>query len=369
MSIKIFWMASLIVAAALATGGVHAQTVSEKGMASVTFGWHLTPKDRQDAIQKAQVNAIERYIADTNAARSRVFEQQRDRMSAHLSDYILGSTVISEENNKDAKSYSVVIRADINSTRLLNDLGSGSASSTDMASKKHSTLTFLFVARSQSSVQTFDDKVYKRADVDSSSTRNTREGESVRGNSVGTSDTVSERASLATTTGGSVTRKADSVEWKVARSGEINTAMTGIFADAGYDVIEADQVEGASNGLLNIARIRDAYSHDDDLPSKMTRDATQGVNQAGVGLLALGTLDIGMQDTDPVSGNMRVYVTVTGKVYDVSGRFARTISSVGPVQFAGLGPDPSVARTNALKMAAQKAAQQMVDELNNKGIH
>ena len=76
-----------------------------------------------------------------------------------------------------------------------------------------------------------------------------------------------------------------------------------------------------------------------------------------------------MQDIDPVSGNTRVTVTVTGKIYNVSGRFARTLSSVGPVQFAGLGPDATVARTNALQLASQKAAQQMVDELNNKGIH
>jgi hypothetical protein len=145
--------------------------------------------------------------------------------------------------------------------------------------------------------------------------------------------------------------------------------MTGVFADAGYDVVEADQVEGASNGLLNIDQIRGAYGHGDDLPSKLTHDATQGVQQAGIGLFALGTLDVGMQDIDPVSGNTRVYVTVTGKVYNVQGRFARTLSSVGPVQYAGLGPDASVARTNALKIAAQKAAQQMVDELNNKGLH
>ncbi|MGF6495711.1 hypothetical protein ABIE56_003911 [Luteibacter sp. 621] len=351
------------------TSPAFAQSAESKGQGSVTYGWHLSADDRQTALHKAKVNAVERYIADTNAARSRVFDQQRERIEAHIDDYVLGATVLSEDDAKSSKTYSTVVRADINSTRLLNDLGGGSANAAAVSSTNHQTLTFLFMSRSQASVQSFDAKVYKRADADTSYKKTTHEGESVRASSVGTSDGVDEHASVAMTTGGSTTRKADKVDWAVTQSGDINTAMTGIFADAGYDVVEADQVEGASNGLLSIARIRDAYSHGDDLPSQMTRDATQGVQQAGIGLLALGTLDVGMQDTDPVSGNTRVYVTVTGKVYNVSGRFARTLSSVGPVQFAGLGPDASVARTNALKLASQKAAQQMVDELNNKGIH
>jgi hypothetical protein len=369
MSLNFRKLAFALSVAFATVGTIHAQSISEKGQASVTYGWRLSPESRQDAVQKAKVNAVERYIADTNAARSRVFDQQRDRIAARIDDYVLGATIISEDENKSAKTFNVVIRADINGTRLLNDLGSGSAPAATIAASGHQTLTFLFLSRAQSSVQSFDAKVYKRVDVDGSSARKTHEGESVSNRGVGTTDSVDEHASLATTSGGSTTRKADKIDWTVGQSSEINTAMTGIFADAGYDVVEADQVEGASNGLLSIAKIRDAYSHGDDLPSQISRDATQGVQQAGIGLLALGTLDVGMQDTDPVSGNSRVYVTVTGKIYNVSGRFARTLSSVGPVQYAGLGPDASVARINALKIASQKAAQQMVDELNNKGIH
>jgi hypothetical protein len=369
MSMKSLTLLLSSLVALFACGTALSDTPSEKGMGSVNYGWRLTAENRQEATQKAKVNAIERYIADTNTARSRVFDRQRDRIAAHIDDYVLGATLLSEEDNKSAKTYSVTVRADINNTRLLNDLGDGSASGADVASTQHNTMTFLFLSRSQASVQTFDAKVYKRVDVDANSTRKTSEGESVRSNNVSTSDTVDEHASVAATSGGSTTRKADKIDWTVSRASEINTAMTGVFANAGYDVVEADQVEGASNGLLNIDQIRGAYSHGDDLPSKLTHDATLGVQQAGIGLLALGTLDVGMQDVDPVRGNPRVYVTVTGKVYNVQGRFARTLSSVGPVQYAGLGPDASVARTNALKIAAEKAAQQMVDELNNKGLH
>lgn len=370
MSINLISKMLLGAVALMATTFVCAQTVSEKGMGSVTYsGWHLSPKDRQAAIQKAEFNAIERYIAATDAARSRIFEQQHLRMAAHAGDYILGSTVLNEEDDKPTKSFNVVIRADINAPRLLNDLGSGSASASDVAEHNHLQLTFLFVARSQSTVQTFDDKVYRRADAEASTSKKTQEGESIHAHAVGTSEHVDGHSSLATTTGGSTTRKAAKVEWTLAPAGDVNTAMTGIFSDAGYQPIDAAMVEADSNGLLNIKAIRDAYSHGNDLPGKMLFNATKAIHQAEIPLFALGTLDIGLPDIDPVSGNTRVYVTVTGKVYDVRSRFASTVVAVGPVQFAGMGPNKDVARNNALALASRKAAQTMVDELNNKGIH
>jgi hypothetical protein len=99
-----------------------------------------------------------------NAARSRLFDAQRDRFVAHIDDYILGTTVLNEEQDKAAKTYSVVIRADINSTRLMNDLGNGSAPASAVAATGHGTITFPFLARSQSSVQHFDNRVDKRTD-------------------------------------------------------------------------------------------------------------------------------------------------------------------------------------------------------------
>jgi hypothetical protein len=370
MSVKSWAGFILATVALLLSLPAAAQAVSEKGMATVSYsGWSLGADQRQEALKKAEANALERYIADADAALARTFEARRDQFLSHLDDYILGSTVLSESQDKRSKTYTVVIRADMNGTRLVNDLGAGSSSAADVAATAHSTMTLLFVARRQESVQSFADKVYRRTDADSSMHRATNEGESISAHDIGTSDEVQQHRSDVAVTGGSVTRKTDKVEWTVSNAGEVNTAMTGVFSDAGYDVVDADQVEGASGGLLDIANIRDAYSHGNDLPSRTMYNTTQGVQRAGIGFLALGTLDVGVPGTDPVSGNTRVFVTVTGKVLNVQGRFARTLVSIGPVQYSGLGPDATVAETNALKDAAAKAAQQMVDELNNKGIH
>jgi hypothetical protein len=59
---------------------------------------------------------------------------------------------------------------------------------------------------------------------------------------------------------------------------------------------------------------------------------------------------------------------VSGQVLDLSGRFPRKVSSVGPVQFSGMGRDESIARVNALTKAAESAGQQLMNELNAKGV-
>ena len=98
------------------------------------------------------------------------------------------------------------------------------------------------------------------------------------------------------------------------------------------------------------------------------RAAASGAQKAEVPYLAIGTLDVGMRGTDPTTGLNRIHVTVMGKVLDVTGKFPRTVSAVGPIQFAGTGPTDMVARTNALSLAAEKAATQLMNELNAKAV-
>jgi hypothetical protein len=358
-----------------------AETPSVKGMASVPYQRKPDAGVRQQALAAAKLNALERYVADSNAARMRVFDEKRTQIAAAVDSYILGATVLSESDDKDAHTYSLVIRADVNGTRLQNALGASTSAPAASTSGQGNLITFLFMARMQDSVKTYQDHVYQRADVHGSGSHSsnrheqTTESESIGASSIGTGDRIRSNTSehsdmtMVAESGGSVTRKADKIDWTVTPSSEIDTAMSGVFSDAGFQVVEAEYVESESHGLLSIAAVRKDFSKSDELAPATMRNTANGVRAAGIGYLAEGTLDVGIRDTDPVSGNVRVFVTVTGKVLDVSGRFPRTLSSVGPVQFAGLGPSETVARTNALKLAAESAARQMADELTAKGIH
>ena len=63
-----------------------------------------------------------------------------------------------------------------------------------------------------------------------------------------------------------------------------------------------------------------------------------------------------------------MFVSVRGQVWSITKKLPRKVASVGPVQFAGLGPNDTVAMRNALILAAKEAGTAIVDQLNAKGI-
>jgi len=372
-------MRKLLLVLLMSVASVALAAVSSKGTATVTYSGMLTVKVRQEALHKAKINALDRYFSEVNQAKARNYELVRDKLVASIDEYVLSATTLAESEDKKLRNYSITVRVDINGPKLENALQNSSSVANATAAEK-SLMTFVFVARQQRSATSFDDRVTRRtdnSDRDSSTydeKRKTSETERVRRTGVSTSDSIEESmdstrdSSTVTTTGGKTVRQSDEIEWTVTRAAEINSVMTGTFTNAGFEVVEAEYVEQESNGLLSVDAIRQDYSHGDDLAPLTQRNMANGVKAAGIPYIAIGTLDVGMRDTDPTTGNKRVYVTVSGKVLDLSQRFPRTVSSVGPVQFAGLGPDESVARVNALKKAAESAAQQLMNELNAKGV-
>jgi len=386
MQIKTFLFTIVLVIFTASTA--LAQATTSKGVATVVLDGPLTTQVKTQALRDAEINALDRYFSKANQAKAKNYQLIRDDLIRSVDQYILSVAILSEDIDglslsevKQVESglYSIVIRADIDANRLNNELKSQSVVANTAVADK-SLMTLLFVARQQVSVQSFDDKVYKRTDVntkldmDDSSTNSHTESEDIRDDSITLRDTndnsrnMNADQTVAVTSGGSKTTKADTVMWDVTRASEINSVMTGVFSNAGYEIVEAEYLEEESGGLIDIAAIRGDYQTGDDLAAATLRNTAKGVRSVEIPYLALGTLDVGMKSQDPTSGLVRVYVTVTGKVLDVSGRFPRTASAVGPVQVAGLGPTESVARTNALKKAAETAAKQLTDELNAKGF-
>ena len=65
---------------------------------------------------------------------------------------------------------------------------------------------------------------------------------------------------------------------------------------------------------------------------------------------------------------MRVSVTVNAKVWDVTKPIPRTRVAVGPVAYSGVGPTEAEAQGNALKLAANTAAQELSSRMTSMGI-
>ena len=356
-----------------------AQVENAKGSATITYAKKLTPEDKNKAFREAQVKAVERYYAESGDSESANFDNVRDKVLENLEKFVLSATLISDQDMPDKKQYNAVVRIELNVARLRNTLKANSAIGATPAGNK-SPLTFVFMARQVASVKSYDARVVQRAEVRAEASgsvqgrEKTSESERVGRGSVKTNTAVdrsvnaSASRSLTTETGGSTTQKSDDSTWRLIPAQSLNSQFTGIFAKAGFDVVEAAYVEPQSKGLLSVKAIERDYETGNDLSPETLRNTAQGLKNAEIPYLAVGTLDVGTKDVDPGTGLVRVYVTVSGKILDLNSRFPRVVSSVGPVQFAGTGPTEAVAQTNALKLAADNAARELVSQINNVGV-
>lgn len=378
----------------LAACALHAaaQIHQARGQASVDYKGALGMFDRKEAPaavkekarQDAALKAVEAYYAEAGQSESANFDTIRRKILEEPGRYILDTTVISENDNVAESRYSVVVRVGLNVANLRNAVQAGSAVGRSAEAEK-SALSFVFVSREVSSTKTFDDRVYKRQDASAqvsasrqdrnTLTEKTSEGESVRRSQVNTYGSQSRtqdqgtdasvKSTVTTETGGSTLTRASESTWRLLPSANLNQVFVAQFSQAGYDVIEAAMVESAT---FKVADIENDYKSGNDPQPRTMRAITDGMKQAQIPLIALGTLDAELPTRDPQTGLQRVSVTVTAKILDVTRPIARTRAAVGPVMYAGVGRTPEEARGNALKQAASSAAQELSSRMTTMGM-
>lgn len=356
-----------------------AQVQQARGKASVTYaGKAATAEDKARALAAAQLKAVELHYAEAGESEAENFDAIRDRILADPGRYILETTTLAEEDKPDLRQYSVAVRVSLNVANLRNAVKAGSAVVKGGPAAR-SPLAFVFVSRQVDSTRSFDDRVYKRVDekIDAKGNVNSAEkgseGESIRKGQVSThaaaskSESASLQRSASMETGGSVTRKASESTYRLLPSANLAQVFTATFARAGFKVSEASMVEPYTNGRFKVAMVENDYASGMDLKPATLAAMVQGMRAAQIPYVSIGTLDLGLAAKDSNTGLTRVAVTVNAKMLDVSQTIPDTIASVGPVQFAGLGPTEDEARGSALKLAAEGAARELTSQLTNLG--
>jgi len=362
-------------AAAFALSAV-AQVQQARGKATVPYtGKAVTPEVKAKALQGAQLKAVEFYYAEAGESEAANFDAMRQKIIDNPDRYILETTVLSEDDNAGGKAYTVAVKVSLNVANLRNDIKAGSAVGKATRSER-SALAFVFVSREQDSEKAYDTRVTKRVDqgvkVDAAVKQTGSEGESVKRNQISTNESAtfngSANVSRTLETGGTRTRRASESTWRLFPSANLNQVFTQTFTRAGFKVNEASLVEPYTGGKFKVSQVENDYKAGNDLQSATLQSITQGMKNAQIPYIALGTLDLGLADTDPATGMQRVAVTVNARVLDVTQTIPDTIASVGPVQYAGVGPTEAEARTNALKLAANNAARELTAQLTNLGL-
>lgn len=339
--------------------------VSSKGVGEVQYsGWKSpSSKDVKMAKDLARVSAVSRWASSQGSSFLKNYDAVRGQIEKDIGQYVLSDSIVTEKTDKDAKIYKVVLKVVVDDVRLKNLISDTSVVS-NVSEDDKSYMTFVFVSRRQTSVQSYDAKVYKR--VDSSSKENGKEIE--QGSNQGISYSSESNKSDTVTTGGSTSRKSDKISYDVASADEINVAMSQVFSTSGFEIVEAEYLEEETEGLISVEAFKEDFRNGNDISGETRRNAAKGAKMVEVPYLAVGTLDIGVKEIDSATGLVRVNVTVTGKMISVKKRFPKTVASVGPVLIAGLGPNQTVAERNALKKASEAAATELVNQLNSKSV-
>lgn len=357
-----------------------AQVQQARGKASVTYaGKSPSAEDKAKAALAAQLKAVEFYYAEAGQSEAENFDAVRDKILANPDRFILESTTLGEEDRPDLHQYTVAVKVSLNVANLRNAVKSNSAVA-KAGPAARSPLAFMFVSRQVDTTRKYDDRVYKRVDAkgsvqgNSATSEKGTEGESIKKGQISTNASASSQvsanmqSSASVETGGSATRKASESTWRLVPSANLAQVFTSNFARAGFKVSEAAMVEPYTNGMFKVSAVETDYQSGMDLKPATLASLVNGMRAAHIPYVALGTLDVGLADKDPTTGLQRVAVTVNAKMLDVSQTIPDTIASVGPVQYAGLGPTEEEARGNALKKAAESAARELTSQLTNLGV-
>lgn len=353
-----------LLAGLLAASTVNAAEVQGKAEVPYKSGLFSDGPDaelRQKGVEAAKANAWNRYTSTFNPGRMKSYKAIQKDMLANIDEYIIDYSILDESVNKDTQLFSIAIRANINEAAVdarLNDSGSGPTSAAD-----GQIFSFVFVARETSSVKSFNDR--KTSITQDSSDMSASQSGGMSGGSASVSESSSSMSQ--TTSGGSTLRKADERTYRLRSSSDVDAALTETFSGYGFEVVGYTDVYSSCGGP-NPEAVNKEFTNSDEMTPESRKYAINAARSCDVKYFSVGTLDIGLSDVDPVTGNKRVYVSVRGQIWDVSSKLPRRVASVGPIQYAGLGPDSEVATRNALRLAAEKSAKTMIDQLNSKSV-
>ena len=343
---------------------IHAQLVDVTGSTQFPYkpsGFSGKPKTEEinSAIKAAKLNALSRYVADDLDQNSRLnFQKIQSSIEADIDRVIPSASILRNDYDKRQKLIFISLRASINSSMIRDRLVQSGAAA-QMPTKEKSYVCGAFVARRQTEVTSFDEKrvVASRDEVA------TEEFEEVASNGVSTTISADQRRERTSTSAGSRTQKSDSISWDIFPSEVLDSSMSGILKTAGYRLFPASALGRKSDGLINLDSINRDYSTGNDLSQTTRDDMIEGCENLKISYLSTGTLSVQTATRHPVTGSTKVTVMVNAQVWDVSGFIPEVVASIGPVQYSALGDTQTTAENNAIKLAAEKAGQQIVSGL------
>jgi hypothetical protein len=363
----------------------HAQNIAIQGVGTfASDDDDLNEAEQKQLIDAALSNALERHVSTLPPAQQQIYQEKKTELTADLGRYFPSHTIIESTYDRGSDLHTMVVRGELNSNQLNFQFTNGTGNQTASAPVA---ISFLFVSRRAESAQIFQDRVVsmERVQDQNSLNANTEENrtlaadqsERVTASSASIEEDASETSSttinessdgtVVTTTGGSTLQQANRYTYTVSSPENVNATFLDVFTSSGFEVYDYRDVSLECSGI-STEDIYQEFSSSDELTAETRRSVFDAARICGLNAFAIGTLDAGIDQVDPVTGNRRVFVNVRAQVYSLAGRLPRPIASFGPVQYSGLGADPLVAESNGLISSAREVANSIAAQLRANGL-
>jgi len=346
--------------------GSVAYSVEFRGVATETYSGMSSKKKINETLEIAKKNACKnafnKYVQGMEESKRMIFESIEDQIYQNLNEYMVCSTVVEEDLDKKNKKVTVVMKAHIDETRLDIEIKK-SSKIFDSTSGEKSSLAMFFFSRTVAAQREFDEKVSnveqetKGIEIDEEETE------------TGISSTTTE--TNVTTTGGSTLKKANVTEYIVDDNdtAKLEAGMKEIFTKARFEPKSGGRAIRKDWRKLK-KEIVASLESGGGFPEEVKWDIEDILMEKNMSYVIFAYFDVGVPETDPVTGNKMVNVALAiAEITRLGDGDPVSLGTISGVQMRGKGSNSDIAKNNALSLTSKATAQKLVALINSKGIN
>ncbi len=326
-------------------------------------------EDISAAHAQAIQNAWQSYVGSCmGAGRMQQYLARQNEILRNLDNYLMNKQV---DHSFDKKSKTITAEALLFVNQPLIE---GMFTSTSGGGDGDGAyMVWIFAAKQagytkESDVTTYDADVSKQS---SSKSLNSQETVFAEDDTTTVESTLTEKKSKSSSGGQTTQRGSERTavirDFDLVPTIDFNTKFSEIMSLNNYEPTEYLDVLDACGGE-ELEVVEEELAFDGRMSRETRRAVVTGVRDCDVTYLAIGTIEVNQPKVSAVEG-YTVSVSITGEVLDVSRRLPKKVAAIGPVLGQAGGDEDNIAVKNALMIAGDLAAKEIVSRLNAKGVN
>ena len=347
----------------------HLQAFEEVGKGTVSITTVESFEEKKELIiseakKIACKDALQKYVSTFTIDKKKNYDKIKANVEKNLLNYMVCDKIIDESLDTSANKYTIIVKANIDETKINQDLIEVSAIANASSDEASDIVLLMFSAKTKS-IKQKDDKVTK---VDQ--TKKSVDVEQTEASSESETQVSSETTETnVTTTGGNTVKSSETITYEISDiyNESIEAGMVEILNTAGFELIDGGDLDLEEQ----IETLKTDYGEKGKLSKAVQKSIKKNIASEEISFYIQGIFKIGGQEVDAATGLKVVNVSVVSAkmMHKKEGKkFWKTVATVAGNQRKGKGTTYDEAINNAIRLCAQSVAKQMVQKVNAKGI-